>query len=130
MTLQRWNDRILLVQPQPEPGLSDELREAYAAVQQGAMMNVIIDLHEVGQLTSSHLSLLLKLRRSLVEQGQTLILCSVPDVLWGIFLVTGLDTIFRFAADVTTALATVQMQQQQEPADGQEDEGSSGNQDE
>lgn len=128
MAIQRWNERIILVQPQPEPGLGEELRETYALVVQQDLpttpapttaappptATVVIDLHEITALTSSHLSLLLKLRRALIEKGQSLILCNVPAVLWGVFLVTGLDTVFQFAADVMTALATAQLQQQKD----------------
>lgn len=115
VAIQHWNDNILLLQPQPEPGLGEELREVYAmVVQQDEPPTVIADMQEISQLTSTHLSILLKLRRALIEKQQSLILCNVQAVLWGVFLVTGLDVVFRFAADVMTALTTVQLQQQKD----------------
>ena len=36
-------------------------------------------------------------------------LCGVGNQVWGAFLVTGLDKIFHYTDDVTTALATLQI---------------------
>jgi anti-anti-sigma regulatory factor len=38
-----------------------------------------------------------------------LILCAVNTQVWGVFLVTGLEKIFEFTKDMSTALATLQL---------------------
>ena len=45
----------------------------------------------------------------MISAGQKLVLCALPTQLWGTFLSTGLDKIFAFSDNVTTALATVQI---------------------
>ena len=38
-----------------------------------------------------------------------LLICSVNDSIWSAMIATGLDRIFGFAQDVTTALAEIQL---------------------
>ena len=38
-----------------------------------------------------------------------LVLCGAGTQVWGVFLVTGLDKIFEFSDNVSTALATLQL---------------------
>ena len=50
--------------------------------------------------------------RELLEKSdpkQRLIICSVSDGIWTALLATGLDRIFAFSENVTTALATLQL---------------------
>jgi anti-anti-sigma regulatory factor len=52
----------------------------------------------------------LRLRKALIEDGKNLVLCSLSDNIWSVFLMTGLDRVFRFAPDPLTALATLQLE--------------------
>ena len=45
----------------------------------------------------------------MVSIQRRLVLCEVNTQVWGIFLVTGLDKVFDFTKDVSTALAKVQL---------------------
>ena len=36
-------------------------------------------------------------------------ICSVDDQVWGVLMITGLDKIFDFTDDVSTALASLQL---------------------
>jgi len=51
---------------------------------------------------------LLRLRKHMIEHHRRLILCTLPDRIWSVFLATGLDAIFEFTPTVTEALARVQ----------------------
>jgi hypothetical protein len=44
-----------------------------------------------------------------VTNKRRLVLCEINTNVWGLFLVTGLDKIFEFVDNVSTALATVQL---------------------
>ena len=46
-----------------------------------------------------------------ITADRRLIFCNVQNPVWGTFLVTGLDKVFAFSENVTTALATLQMGQ-------------------
>mgnify|MGYP006177731245 CR=1 FL=1 len=43
-----------------------------------------------------------------LEDGR-LVLCNVSTQVWSAFLITGLDKVFTFSDNVTTALATLQI---------------------
>ena len=109
MAIQRWSDHVLLVTPPEDPGFAEEINEALAAVRNGEELSVVVDLKEVPHLTSSNLTALLRLRRAVLDGQRSLVLCNVATQAWGVFLVTGLDAIFQFSDDVSTALATVQV---------------------
>jgi anti-anti-sigma regulatory factor len=61
-------------------------------------------------MSSSHLAQLIRLRKLLAGRQKVLLLCAVPDNVWSIFLISGLDRVFRFAPDPLTALATIQLE--------------------
>ena len=50
---------------------------------------------------------LLKVRKQMHAGGRRLILCSVRDPVWGVFITTGLDHFFEFA-EVSEALALLE----------------------
>ena len=70
--------------------------------------DVIMSLADTEILTSSTISKLLGLHSSLSEHGRMLILCKVPHFVKGIFITTGLSSVFNFAADTFTAKAMIQ----------------------
>ena len=45
----------------------------------------------------------------IVDRGGELRIAAPPDPVWAIFLTTGLDKIFEFTPDVSTALAALKM---------------------
>ena len=57
----------------------------------------------VGFVNSSNISQLLRLRKHVLAAQKRLILCSVNAQVWGVFQVTGLDKIFEFTNDISTA---------------------------
>ena len=111
MAIQRWSDRVILVTPTEDPGFGEDLNDVFGEVGRDARLSVVVDMKEVGHLCSSNIALLLRLRKTVLNNRRELLLCNVTTQAWGVLLVTGLDTVFSFSDDVTTALATVRIDQ-------------------
>jgi anti-anti-sigma factor len=71
--------------------------------------NIVLDFSKVKFLNSSNISKLLKLRKTTVDAKKKLFLCGIPIQVWGVFLLTGLDSLFDVAEDPASALASLQM---------------------
>ena len=108
MAIQNWSDDIVLVELADDPQYTDEMT-ALAEALSGKPANVVLNLGAVTFLNSSNVAKLLRLRKQTINAGRKLVLCSVNDQVWGVFLVTGLDRIFEFCNDVSTALAAIQL---------------------
>lgn len=110
MPIQQWSDSIWIAQLGNEPALSEDLSLLKnQSERQPRRPDVVLDLSAVTQVNSSNLSQLLRLRKAATDGDARLILASIPDSVWAVFLTTGLDKVFDFAQDVATALATLQM---------------------
>jgi anti-anti-sigma factor len=109
MGIQNWSENVILINLAEEPYLGEELQTVIGMVSSQSDCSVVVDFAEMSLITSSSLAKLLKLRKTLVENGQKLILCGVKPQTKGIFRLTGLDMVFKFAEDQLVALATLQM---------------------
>ncbi len=110
MPIQKWSDEIWVVKLGADPGLSEDIDTLYRqAKAEGGAPHAVVDLSAVEHLNSSHLSRLLRLRKAMVEADGKLRLAGPNDAIWAVFLATGLDKIFEFSADTTTALAELQI---------------------
>ena len=107
MTVQQWNEDTLVVQLTDDPGLSEDMAEVSNRLRSGPC-DVVLDMRDLGLLTSSGIAKFLRLRKHMIEHHRRLILCSLNDRVWTVFLATGLDAIFEFAPTVTEALARMQ----------------------
>ena len=114
MAIQKWSDSITVVELCGEPQFSDELT-TLLEVQEQTPSDVVVNFSAVSFINSSNVAKLLRLRKQLMSTDRRLILCGVNAQVWGVFLVTGLDKIFEFTNDISTALATLQMSGGQEP---------------
>mgnify|MGYP001383794001 CR=1 FL=1 len=83
--------------------------EAADAPAPGSTPNIVLNLNAVSYLNSTHLAALLRLRKRVIEGGRTLVLCGLNDDLATVMRHTGLDRVFKFAPDTMTALAGVQI---------------------
>jgi len=72
---------------------------------------VIVNLKDVSRLNSSNLAQLLRLRKLVLSRRRRLRICAVGDIVWSVFLMTGLDKLFEFTDDVATSLASLQIEQ-------------------
>lgn len=106
-----WSDSIVISDLSDEPALSDELAAIAERLTKlkGKAPHVVLNFAFVSYVNSSNLAQLLKLRQLLTERGRALKLCSVSDEVRGVLSVTGLDKVFRFAPDPMTALASLQI---------------------
>jgi anti-anti-sigma factor len=69
----------------------------------------VLDLSAVHFVNSSNISRLLRIRKQMITRDRRLMICGVSTQVWGTFLVTGLDKVFEFSDNVSTALATLQL---------------------
>ena len=115
MPLNTWSDNITIAELSDEPMFSEDMdgllqRLEEAVKSEESIPNVVVDLKSVATVNSSNLGALLKLRTMLGQNDRRLLICSVTDGVWTALLATGLDRVFAFGEDVTTALATLQME--------------------
>jgi anti-anti-sigma factor len=109
MGIQNWSENVILVNLTEEPYLGEDLQAVVRMVSSQSDCSVVADFADASLITSSSLAKLLKLRKTLVENGQKLILCGIKPQTMGIFRLTGLDMVFKFTEDQFLALATLQM---------------------
>src|SRR5438128_973575 len=107
-----WSDNIVITELSDEPALSEELSAIIQRLTEDKahVPHVVLNFAAVTYVNSSNLAQLLLLRKALAEHKRQLKICSVNDELWWVFLVTGLDKVFRFAPDPMTALAGLQIE--------------------
>ena len=108
MAIQKWSDKITVAELSDDPQYTDELAAIMDSVETRPT-DVVLNLSAVSFINSSNVARLLRLRKLMLSQNRRLILCGVNTQVWGVFLVTGLDKIFEFTNDVSTALATIQL---------------------
>jgi len=119
MPIEQWSDKIWLVQLDDEPALSEDLNHVKEKVQTAKVMpDVVLDFSDVSHMNSSNLSQLLRLRKEAIDRNSKLKITGLSDPIWAIFLTTGLDKVFEFAANVPLALAGLQIEGEDE--DGEE----------
>lgn len=108
-----WSDNIVIAELADEPSMSEELNnilQRLSETQPSETPHVVLNLADATYLNSSNIAQLLRLRKGLTEAGRKLKLCCVSDQVWSIILLTGLDTVFNFAPDTVTAIASLQIE--------------------
>lgn len=118
MPIENWSDSIVVLHLSDDPQLTDDL-ESLVKLLQGAGGNqgngggkpvdAVLDFTGVSYVNSSNIAKLLRVRQMMVSADRRLILCGLSTQVWSAFLITGLDKVFTFSDNVTTALATIQM---------------------
>jgi len=108
-----WSDDILIADLADEPALSDELNEVIEQTEhppEGRYPHVVLNFAQVSYINSSNIAQLLRLRKDLGGRGRRLQVCSLTDEVWTVMLTTGLDKVLSFSPDTMTALATLQLE--------------------
>ncbi len=108
MALEKWSDRVTVVRLNDDPQFTDDLQLLEEQLEKCAT-GTVLDFSAVRFINSTNISRLLRLRKRTVSADLKLILCGIATQLWGTFLSTGLDKVFDFSDNVTTALATLEM---------------------
>ena len=111
MSITEWSEDVLLVDLFPEPLLSEDLQQLLLSIDGpgAAAKHVILDFQQVNVLTSSNSAAMLRVRKRVLQQKRRLFICAVNDRVWSIFMTAGLDDVFETSAEVSTALASVQL---------------------
>lgn len=115
MPIKTWSDTITIAELNDEPLFSEDMDALVDSIDEirhngdDMVPHVIIDLQNVDTVNSSNLGSLLRIRKMLDAAQKRLLICSVNDSIWSAMIATGLDRIFGFAQDVTTALAEIQL---------------------
>lgn len=108
-----WSDNIVIAELADEPSMSEELNnilQRLSETEEAETPHVVLNMADSTYLNSSNIAQLLRLRKHLGEAGRKLKLCCVSDQVWSIILLTGLDTVFHFAPDTVTAIASLQIE--------------------
>ena len=113
MAIQNWSDDILMGELAEEPVFSEDVTALSDMLAQ-RRQDVVLNFKGVDFLNSSNIARLLKLRKLVLGAGRRLILCGINNQVWGVFLVTGLDKIFEYTNDTATALAMLQLGQEEQ----------------
>ena len=109
MGIKNLSKDVLLVElPSKSPKITRELKAVNETVSKKGSCDIIIDFSGVEIINSANISNLLILHNLLQKSGHRLILCNVATVTKCIFVVAGLNEVFEFADDRSSALATVQ----------------------
>jgi anti-anti-sigma factor len=116
MAIQNWSDEITVVELADDPQFTDELNAVTDALD-AEPKHIVLNFAAVGFINSSNVAKLLRLRKTIYQKQRKLILCEVNTQVWGVFLVTGLDKIFEFTNDISTALASLQLGEAAEEVD-------------
>ena len=108
MPVEKWSDNVVVVHLADDPQFTDDL-QALEMPPLSPGTNAVLDFAAVHYVNSSNLAKLLRLRKQMVSSESRMVLCNISTQVWGTFLITGLDKIFEYSDNVTTALATLQM---------------------
>lgn len=108
MAIQEWSEDITVCELADEPQFSDEL-DGVLDKFDAKPTDVVLNFAAVGFINSSNISQLLRLRKHTLSGQRRLILCGVNTQVAGVLRVTGLDKVFEFTSDISTALASVQL---------------------
>ena len=111
MSIEDWSDDITILELSDEPAFSEDMASLMQRLdEQGDMVpDVILNLAGISYLNSSNIAQMLRLRKRLNTAGRNMRICAVDDQVWGVLMITGLDKIFDFTDDVSTALASLQL---------------------
>lgn len=111
MPIENWSESILLGHLADDPQFTDDITAIIEQCSNHPQIDVLLDFSNVNYLNSSNIAKLLKLRKLVaITNDRRLKLCSINRQVWGVFLVTGLDRIYDVVDDVTTGLASMQME--------------------
>jgi len=83
--------------------MGEELRTVIEIVRDRGDCDVVIDFADVDIVTSSSIAKILKLRKAVRDCKKRLVLCGVKNATRGIFMVTGLDNVFRICPTTSSS---------------------------
>lgn len=109
MPLEKWSDNTIIVHLADDPQFTDDLEGVEQQIASQGRFDAVLDFGSVRFVNSSNIARLLRLRNQMVQRDNRLVMCNLSTQVWSAFLITGLDKVFTFSDNVTTALATLQI---------------------
>jgi anti-anti-sigma regulatory factor len=109
MSIEHWSEDVILVELPGDVQEHHELETVIKMLQHGDHRDVVVDFSHVHVVHGMWLARLLKIQRLAHELGHKLTLCGLAPALRGVFTIAHLDTLFEFAEDEFTALASPQL---------------------
>lgn len=110
MPIQQWSEGIWVARLLDEPVISEDLTSLFEQLRTAAATpSVVIDLAGTTQVNSSNLSQLLRVRKLMIDRDCRMRIAGPTNTVWAVFMMTGLDKVFEFSPDVSTALAALQL---------------------
>jgi len=109
MTLNQWDENILILELQDEPDFSEDMDALLSRLKKfdDKSSHIIIDLQKVDKIHSMNLSTFIEVHSLIRTKNRRMIICNLSDSVWSTMLATGLDQVFEFIEDTTTALASL-----------------------
>jgi len=109
MTLNQWDENILILELQDEPDFSEDMDALLSRLKKSddKSSHIIIDLQKVDKIHSMNLSTFIEVHSLILTKNRRMIICNLSDSVWSTMLATGLDQVFEFIEDTTTALASL-----------------------
>ncbi len=109
MTLNQWNDDIVILELLDEPDFSEDTDTLLSKIrcESSSPPNAIVDLQNVANLNSSNLGALIEIKKLLKSKQRRMIICNISDSIWSTMLATGLDQVFEFIENTPVALASL-----------------------
>ena len=112
MPISDWSEEIIIAEPGDEPTFSEDMDSLMTRIESpdGTPRDVIVDMKSVSYVNSTNIAQFLRLRKGILATRRRLRICAVCDPVWSVLMITGLDKIFDFTDDVSTALASLQFE--------------------
>ena len=111
MAVEQWSETVLLGELADDPQYTDDMTALIEQCTNNSQLDAVCNFANVNYLNSSNIAKLLKLRKLItITNERKLKLCGINRQVWGVFLVTGLDHIFDIVEDVSTGLASLQVE--------------------
>ena len=108
MSLNQWNDDIVILELLDEPDFSEDTDVLLAKLRDDQNYpDVVIDLQKVSNLNSSNLGALIEIKKLLQTKDKRMLICNISDSIWSTMLATGLDQVFEFIENTMVALASL-----------------------
>jgi len=109
MEIQERSENVIFVDCSPKPAIDEELERLIIVIRgiRGKTANIVIDFSKTDVITASNISILLKLRKLLKDEGQRLILSGLNSRARSVFITAGLHQAFEFSNDKSAALAAI-----------------------
>jgi anti-anti-sigma factor len=101
-------DKIIMVDINNESQIDEELQKLTEMVARNVDCDIVIDFPTVATITSSSITKLIMLRKTLASSQRRLILSSVSKKTRKVLLLTGLNSYFEITKDSNTALSKLQ----------------------